>query len=243
MLPRILALCLMLPFFSNNVTAFAVRGGLGLAFAIFCAPVATQWSGVLQLGGLGLFVFIMKELAIGATIGLGLSVTWHAFSSAGSLVDNIAGTSNSNVLDPATHQEQTIYSSFFGVLVTALLLSSGFLQICVGAIVWSYTLFPPNEWIAPANLLKMSAWSGKTILEMTLQLAAPFIVLMGVLDILLGLINRFVQQWTTQTVSTIIRPLLVLLMITVSIGQLAEYTTQKFTSNWAIWQEQLKQLK
>jgi type III secretion protein T len=231
-MPRVMCVFLFLPLFSNTVPSYVIRAGLGLSISIFVAPAAYGWSGVLQLKGMILATYVLKEASIGALLGLGLGVAWHAAAAAGALVDNVAGTSNGNVLDPITHQEQTVYSSFFGVLTTAVLLTAGFIPICVSAIIWSYAAFTPTGWAVPVNLLSVSAWMGTSILNLAVFIAAPFIVILSLVELLFGLLNRFVPQLNSQSFSLVIRPLLASLILIVGLASFAQYVTIKFNENW-----------
>jgi flagellar biosynthesis protein FliR len=225
--PRITAMFMAMPFLSSTVPSYALRGGLGLAISIYFSPIAMQWSGVLELAPLPMALFFMKEISIGFLIGISLGVIWNSASTAGAIIDSMAGTSNGNIMDPATHQEQTVYSSFLGVATTAILFSAGFFQVMISALIWSYSVFPVSSYQSPVAGLSIATWMGNSMLDMAVKIAAPFIVILGLVDLLFGLLNRYIQQLSSSTFTQALKPAITLLMFIVGFATLADFLVLK----------------
>jgi type III secretory pathway component EscT len=221
--PRIAAMFIAMPFLSSSVPTFALRGGLGLAISLYFSPIATQWNGVLELNVLQMSVFIMREVTIGFLMGISLGVIWNAASTAGTIIDSMAGTSSGNIMDPATHQEQTIYSTFLGVATTAILFSAGFFQVMISALIWSFSVFPVSDLQTPVSALQFSTWVGNTMLDIAVKLAAPFIVILGLIDLLFGLLNRYIQQLSSTTFTQAIKPMIAALLFIVGFAAIADF--------------------
>jgi type III secretion protein T len=222
-LPRTLALFLVLPVLPASVPQIVVKGGIGLAVAIFFYPIATQWTGALDLSGLDLGLLLFKEISVGALLGLGLGSLWWALSTAGSVIDSVSGTSSANMLDPVTNQEQGIFGSFFGMLASMILISAGLIQLCVSALIWSFATFPLFEWkvVAPTALFSMADKTVSEIFRVAMMICAPIIVLVGLVDFSLGLIARNVPQFPASLLLPSIKVVLTFFIMVMALTSLS----------------------
>jgi flagellar biosynthesis protein FliR len=222
-LPRTLALFLVLPVLPAAVPQVVIKGGLGASIALFFYPIANQWTGLLQLSSLELALLFLKECTIGALIGFGLSSLWWALNLAGNVIDSVSGTSSANMLDPITNQEQGIFGSFFGMFASVLIISLGFLQLCVSALIWSFAAFPLFEWkvVSPTALISLGDRTLTDIFRVAMMVCAPFIVLIGLVDVALGLIARNVPQFPASLVLPGIKIVLTFFILVLALTSLA----------------------
>jgi type III secretory pathway component EscT len=214
-LPRVLAVFAFLPFLPQSIPQFVIRTGLALALSVFFLPISQEWGGWVRLDTLTLILFLIKEVAIGTLMGFCLGAVWYAASSAGSVIDTVAGTNNGNLLDPITNQEQGVWGASLSVFVTSVIMIFGGIQLVVSTLIWSFNVLPLGSWLVPSTkrLPEIAVWLADYSLGTGMMIAAPFLVILGLIDICFGFLARNIPQFGGATLTAGIKGAITILLM------------------------------
>jgi type III secretion protein T len=237
-LPRITAIFIILPLLSGAAVGTLARGAITLSLACVLYPhvapsVPAQPLSIAAWGLIG-----AKELAIGVLIGFLASTFFWVIQSVGHMVDFQTGVSSQALFDPLTHQESGPTAGFLLQLALVLFLVSGGLLAFIGLIYKSYAVWPVFSYYPhfDAALETLMLRQTDSLMSMIIKLAAPVIVVLLVLDVGLGLLNRFVPQFNVFMISMPLKAVLALLILAVSLGVLYEGLRNFFAADGALFE-------
>jgi type III secretion protein T len=124
--------------------------------------------------------------------------------------------------DPISEHEGGFTGAFLVQLGTALFFAAGGFLLMMGSLVESYQFWPVSAW-APElpqwqGVLKSFAIrQGDTLLEWIVKLAAPVVLILVLVELGLGLVNRFAPQLDVFGVAQPMKQLLAILMLVLSL--------------------------
>jgi len=195
-MPRLAAIFTLLPFFGRRTTQGIVRAEFIIAMALFVYPAAIPTPGMFEAGLAPYIVLAFKEVIVGLIIGFFLGTIFWVAENVGYLIDLQTGTQNALIFDPIHDHEEGPTASFMLHLVIALVLAGGGLLILLEIIFESYLVWPifqltPNLDAAVTDALAARA---DTLFATTVRFAAPIIVLLLLIEISLGLLNRMADS-------------------------------------------------
>ena len=137
---------------------------------------------------------LASELLIGLVIGLTVRLLFAAFEVAGDMLGIQMGFGAAQLLDPMTSQQSSLISEYFRIIATLVFLSLNAHMIVVAAIVSSYDTIPPfGARLSPAlgeEVLQLS----QHMFLVALQLSAPVLVALILMNLLLAMLGRAVAQ-------------------------------------------------
>jgi flagellar biosynthetic protein FliR len=156
---------------------------------------------------------LASELLIGLVIGLAVRLVFGALEVAGDLLGTQMGFGAVQLLDPMTDQHSSVINEYFRIIAMLVFLSLNAHMVVVAAIVSSYEAIPPfGARLSPAlgeEVLQLS----QHMFVVALQLSAPILVVMLLINVLLAMLGRAVAQVNVFVLSfpiTILGGLLVL---------------------------------
>jgi type III secretion protein SpaR/YscT/HrcT len=196
---RLVPIVVFAPFLGAKVVPAPVR-------IMFCISLAYLFfpANLLLIKGsvsaeLYTWIFV-KEMFIGAILGLLATVPFYVAQMSGTLIDQQRGSSSLQVTDPST-QSQT---SSIGVLYNSLLIVIFFLLngpfLFFDSVALSYQLIPVDQFINPLFFDKSSSFWHQIfqllqfMMALAVQLAAPALIAILFTDLFLGIANRLAPQ-------------------------------------------------
>lgn len=232
---RILSMISVIPFLFGKPVPRTLRIGASVIFTVFLYPiVVTPGMEIPDIGQLDLLTLYVKEMLVGLSVGFMASLMFHGFQAAGQMIDNQRGVSLARILIPSLGEQASISSSFLYQLAVVLFLVLGGHRVFLASFVESYQYlpllqFPPSvEGLLPLMLL-FSKTTGH-VLVLSLQVAAPVIIIILMTDIILGVANRFAPQINVWELGFNIRGyvgiLILFLSLTLVARQVERYTEQ-----------------
>jgi flagellar biosynthetic protein FliR len=160
--------------------------GLALAPAIHLPPVPPD-AAAMTAG-------LASELLIGFVIGMAVRLLFSALEIAGEVAGSQMGFSVAQLLDPVTSHSTPMVGQLFTVIASLVFLSLNAHMMVVAAIVSSYESIPPlGATLSPAvgeEVLHLS----QHMFVVAVQLAAPVLVAVALINILLAMLGRAVTQ-------------------------------------------------
>lgn len=199
---RVAATFLLLPMFSTETVPAMVRNSIFVAMGVISLmiqpPLLVSTLAPQQWVGL-----IAKEVLVGLTIGFFFGSVLWALQGAGEIIDAKVGATLAQVVDPLSGNQTSLNGAFLGRLASVIFLFSGGLSMVVQVVVQSYAIWPiaaPMPRLDGATLVLFEGEFGRLMVLATL-FAAPVLSALFLIDLCLGLINRFAQQLNVFTLS------------------------------------------
>jgi type III secretion protein T len=199
---------LLLPIFASETVPALVRNAVFVGFGIVTLavqplPQASGWDAAQWL------LLFGREALLGTAIGVLLGAVLWAFEAAGQIVDTKVGATLAQVVDPLSGHQTSLSGALLSRLAMFVFMAGGGFMVLIGIFVQSFALWPlarPGFALAPGSLgLFEQAFASFALLALTL--AAPALLLLYLVDLALGLVNRFAPQLNLISVSMSIKGL------------------------------------
>jgi type III secretion protein T len=146
--------------------------------------------------GFGWLVHAAQEAMLGVLIGFGLASFLWGFTAAGDIVDSKVGQGLPHLHDAAASAFSGTSGAWLGRLAACWFMAAGGLGVFLRVLADSFRIWPVGRgaWQpAPDGLIVLQAWFAEGSVR-ALLLAAPVLVALFAIDLVLGLINRFAPQ-------------------------------------------------
>ncbi len=190
-LTRVTGMLAAMPGLGNDRLPLPVRASLAALLALVIAPTLPPMKAV--PAGLWDFTAVMAvELAVGLLIGTLVAFVFSAVSFGANLVDIQTGFSFVQFVNPVDPQPAAIAGTLLAQVVLLLLFASGLHHQVILAVADSYRLVPLGGAFR-TNGLGLVALSG-ALLAKGLQMAAPVLFALFLVDVLEGFGARFMPQ-------------------------------------------------
>ena len=220
---RIAVAFLLLPVFASETVPALVRNaffvGLGIVTLVIQPRVSVdgwtlgQWIGV-----------FLKEAFIGLALGLVMAAVLWAFEAAGQLVDTHAGATNAQLVDPLSGHQTSLSGALLGRLANLVFMAAGGFTAWIAVLLESYAVWPVGQAQVhlPRQAVAMFEDRFGDFASTALLLAGPSIVVLFMVDVALGLANRFAPQLSVLSISMSVKTLAAMLIWLMVLGGLTE---------------------
>ena len=209
----------MLPLFSTETIPAMVRNSILIALGLVSLALqpVIDFRSFHTIDWIAIFA---KEAFVGLVIGFFFGAVLYALEAAGQIVDAKVGATMAQVVDPLSGHQTSLNGAFLGRLANLVFIFSGGLSLLVGVLIESYAIWPiaatfPR--LAGVGLGLFEAEFGRLMVLATL-LSAPILAVLFVIDLGLGLVNRFAQQLNvfqlSLSIKSFVATAMILLMLT-----------------------------
>ena len=187
----------IVPIFVGNSIPGFVRIALVAALSLSLLPLALQDATIASLPVTSLLVYVAKEAVIGLVLGLMASVSFWGLYIAGTIIEYQAGLTFATTIDPLSGQEDSLLGTLFMRLFTALFLIAGGLLSLIGMLFNSYRVWPLSQLqplASSVEIVQLLIGAAMSMIVIAVRVAAPFVVLMLLLELAVGFLSRFAPQ-------------------------------------------------
>lgn len=191
---RIGGALMVMPGFGETYVSPRSRLMFALLMALVLTPVLTPLLPALPDSAAVLFVLVMGELFVGIFFGVLASVMMAALTTAGMIMAYMSTLANALVNDPATQQQGSIAGSFLTATAVVLIFVLDLHHMMLSALVDSYAVFPPGELPPMGDFSRFLTETVARSFQLSLQLAAPFVVVGLIFYLGVGLLARLMPQ-------------------------------------------------
>lgn len=191
---RIAALLLMTPLLYAAALPMLVRVLMALGFACVIALPFAGTPAVTPADFGALFQALLRELAIGATLGLGVLMAFAGFALAGRLVDVQVGFGIAQVFDPLTRTRMPVLSSIFTLFAAVFFFLVNGHHALLRGIAYSVERFPVGQGAPLAAAAGPITREAAALFTLGFALAAPVVLGLLLVDFALGVISRNLPQ-------------------------------------------------
>lgn len=183
-------------FLGNSIPAF-IRIAFVAGLSTSLLPIALHDAALTSLPLTSLLVYVGKEAAIGLVLGLVASVGFWSLYVAGTIIEYQTGLSFATTVDPTSGQEDSLVGTLFMRLFTALFLIAGGMLSLIGMLFDSYRVWPLSSMQPLASNFAVVQLLISTVLSLivvAVKVAAPFVIIMLLLEVAVGFLSRFAPQ-------------------------------------------------
>ncbi|WP_457639057.1 flagellar biosynthetic protein FliR [Persephonella sp.] len=192
-LSRVIGVFLGFPLINTAMIPLNVRIVLTIAFSFFLMGVMDVKVSSENFSLLTYILLILRELLIGALLGLIVNIFIAAFSYAAELISYFMGFTIANLFDP-TFGQISILDRFFILLFYLLFFITGAYQMVIGGLVMSFKLLPVGQLTFNPDIFPYILEKTPLIFYIGLKIAFPFILILFIVNVALALINRLIPQ-------------------------------------------------
>lgn len=193
---------LMLPLFSPQLIPPLVRNSIIVAFGLVALSLPIGFDPQALSAGQWLWLYA-REAAAGVVIGFFFGTILWAMASAGELIDTKSGASIAQIIDPLSGANQSLTATLLGRFAQVVFVTAGGLTLLVGTLMVSFAIWP----LGPEGLaLDLSAVTlfeeefGRFFL-FAFIIASPVLLVLYLIDLGMGLLNRFAQNFNVFALS------------------------------------------
>ena len=231
-LPRIVSAFGVLPLLTGRSIPALVRNSFFVSLAIMVYPLAAA----VPASGLGPGAWpliIIKELLIGLYLGFVFSAVFWAMSAAGNLIDTKVGSNFAAVMDPIQGHQTSLTGELLSQLAAWLFMASGAFTLFIELLMTSYTVWPVEQLLPPLKVAARELVIGEfsSLVTTALLLAAPALVAMSLIDLALGLVNRYAQQLNVFSLTMPIKAWVATWIVLLSVGAFVEVVLHRLFEN------------
>lgn len=199
-LGRILPIIAQSPFFGARVLPHPVKLAFAVSlFAIFIPHLLVVTTTPLVFNPFSIVLFA-KELFVGYLLGFLISIPFTVVQTAGMLVDHQRGGASLMVNDPTIQNQSSPLGTLFNMILIYIFFIIDGPFLFIEAIMKSYEIVPPDQFINPFFFERTSAfWDVaikllNTTMKLSIQLASPALIAILMTDVFLGIANRLATQ-------------------------------------------------
>jgi flagellar biosynthetic protein FliR len=191
---RVGAALTLLPGFSATYVPMQFKALLTVLLGALVAPTLANDMPPMPTEVRGLVGMIGIELLVGAFIGLYVNLLMSALDIAGTVIAMQSSLTSAIVFNPGEMKQETLPASLLSTTATVLIFVTNMHYLFIGSIVDSYHRFPAGGALPMEDLSDAIARIVSQGFMISIQLAAPYIVLGTTFYVALGLIGRVMPQ-------------------------------------------------
>ncbi|KVP26035.1 hypothetical protein WJ85_34920 [Burkholderia ubonensis] len=210
-----------------------VRLPIALALSLPAANLATPMS-IADLNLAVVALIAIVEFGVGLIVGALFLPLFAVPRSVGALIDLQAGLQSIQLFDPgAAERSTTLFADLFEQSVWVMFVSVGGLAMMAEAYALSQQVWPMGQLVFPETerLIDLVRDGYRAIGSSTLMIAAPFAIVLFMLDYAMALIGRAAPQLNILTNSVAIKIVFAILVLVVMLGPLSEFV-QPTMAGW-----------
>jgi flagellar biosynthesis protein FliR len=211
-----------LPFFSTPQLPRQFKVGLTIVLGFMLSPVINM-----QIKTSDIPIILIQEVILGMTMGFAVRLIFWSVETAGGLISDAMGLSMATLLNPEMGRS-TAVSTILGVLAMLLFLAMDLHHDLIYLIVKSYEVVPVTHIHTEALLTRGIALTSQ-LFAFAIKLAAPVLVGMLLINILMGFIYKAAPQMNIFFVSMPVHILIGLLILMMATPVLIHFLGAQFS--------------
>ena len=207
------------PFFGGKNLPARIKMGCAMALTLFIYPaIAASLPGPVPLAAPTVMLLFVKEIFVGLTMALLISMVFYGIQSAGQFIDNQRGISTASLFNPALGAQVSLSGNFLFQLSVVIFFIIGGHQVYISGFFRSFEILPviyyPNvqSTFMDPTLQTVVKLSGQ-VLAIAIQIAAPVIISLFLSEMVLGIANRVAPQMDVLFISYTLKAIVGLVIV------------------------------
>jgi len=197
---RFLPIIAQSPFFGARVLPHPVKICFALSvFVVFLPQLLLVTKTPMGFTPMTL-IYAAKEFFVGYLLGFFISIPFTIVQNAGMIIDHQRGGASLMVNDPTIQNQSSPLGTLFNMVLIYLFFVIDGPFLFIDAILTSYEIVPPDQFINPHFFEKTSSFGEAQIellnkaMKISVQLATPGLMAILMTDVFLGIANRLAPQ-------------------------------------------------
>lgn len=197
---RFLPIVALSPFFGAKVLPHPVKVTFSISmFVIFLPQLLTVTKTPIGFSPYAVLL-IVKELFVGVILGMIISMPFSIAQNVGIIIDHQRGGASLMVNDPTIQNQSSPLGTLFNMVLIFLFFVIDGPFIFLNAIINSYDIIPPDQFLNPhffdktATFWEMMIQLFNKVMVLSMQLASPALLAILMTDVFLGIANRLAPQ-------------------------------------------------
>jgi type III secretion protein T len=226
---------LFVPLFSQQVMPATVRNSIIITFGLVAYVLQTQFLPQ-NLSALDWSIMLLKEAAAGVVIGFFFGTIMWAMAAAGELIDTKVGATVGQLVDPFSGMQTSLTGILLGRFAQIVFVTAGGLTLLVGTTMESYAIWPMGPEPIMLNPESMVYFEGELgrLFMLAFVFAAPVLTVLYVIDLGMGFLNRFAQQFNVFSLSMPIKAAAAIFVLILTLPLLGRAVVSDMESRHAI---------
>jgi flagellar biosynthetic protein FliR len=192
---RLSGLFLLAPVFSSPMIPSRLKLMALLTLAATLTPVVTATAThPLPTDTDHLALFVVKEILVGLSLGFAVAIVFSAVQVGASFIDTTMGFSMANIIDPLNNTSAAVFGSFYTMVATLSFLALNGHYWMIAGFVRSFRIVPIDSLPNFQVMLNNSLGVFYKLFFMAFEIAAPVIITLLLVDVVLGIVSRVVPQ-------------------------------------------------
>jgi flagellar biosynthesis protein FliR len=215
---RIGALMMLAPGIGDSFVPARARLMVSLFMAILIAPVVGPSIPPLPENSAQMALMILKEIAIGLSLGLGTRILFSALATAGTIAGFQTGLAMATAFDPSQNQQGAVFGTLLALLGTALVFETNTHHWFIAGAVRSYANFLPGAALPLGDMAQFTIRAFSQAFSLAIQMTAPLLLFGIVINIAMGIVNRIAPAIQVFFIGQPIQVLLGIMLFSVTAG-------------------------
>lgn len=236
---RVAAVFVMTPVFYALLLPPTIRAlllaALALVIALGLYPAGQPWGPVVGAGAW--IAMAVSELALGASLGLGILLAFGVFSVAGNLLDVQAGFGMGQLVDPVSHRPQPILTTLFQQFALLFFFVLNGHHALLRGIAHGLERFPVGaQWLGQAWAEPLLKQAGG-LFALGFALVAPVVFCLFMVEFALGVVARNLPQMNLFALGIALKVVVCLAALSLwfsGVGAAMERVYQEITKTWDV---------
>jgi flagellar biosynthesis protein FliR len=192
-LARVSGLFLLAPVFSAPAIPIQARVAVAGAISLALTPVATLGQTV-PTDLFQVALLLLKEGLVGVGFAFTVGAVVAAVQFGAGLLDTLIGFSYASVIDPFSSIQGGIIGQLYSLFVAVVLVVTGGLQLMIAGLAGTFQVVPLTSSPSFDSLAQIALDGFARVFVLGLEVTAPVIIALVVVDAALGLIARAAPQ-------------------------------------------------
>jgi flagellar biosynthesis protein FliR len=189
---RVGGLFVFAPIFSGRMIPVQAKVIVAGAISFALEPMVVHGQTIPT--GVDIVPLILKELLVGLAFALSLGVLAAGIQAAASIMDTMIGFSFAQLVDPLTQAQTAVVGQLYSMFTVIVFLLIGGDHLMIEGLDASYRLIPLGSVPSTTQLGAMAARDLTQMFLIGIEVAAPVIVALALVDVSLALVARSVPQ-------------------------------------------------
>jgi len=169
----------------------------------------------------GYAAIVLREGMTGLLIGFAANMATTIVAFAGRIIDMETGMSMANLVDPTTHQQESISGVLYQYVITLILIITGLHRYRITALAQTFILIPINKAVFDSTkLLDSIVTFLNDYIMLGFRICLPVFAVMLLLNAILGIMTKLAPQMNMFSVGMQLKVLVGLSTLFITVGML-----------------------
>lgn len=232
---RIGTMAMIMPGIGDSFVPNNIRLHLALGLTVVLFPIlTTQLPG--EIPGIGqLLLLVLMEFVIGLFIGTIARFFMAALDVAGMIISFSSSLSNAQLFNPGLSTQGSLVGAFLSITGMVILFGANLHHLLIMGMMDSYNLFPVGAIPDTGSMAELMARALSKSFMIGIQIGAPFLVIMLLLYMGMGVLTRLMPQIQVFLLALPLQVLLALIMMSLVIGAMFMFWITQFEDAMAFF--------